>query len=127
MIDKRFRKLLYYVLAILVVLVFYLIFNAGNPKSIIRFLVKDPAYDVTVTVVLSIIIVAISITLTSGRQDDPLKHMLEINREHIRKLRTKGKSESEIAESFLKEIGVKKGLFYPLAKRRVLRYLSRID
>ncbi len=128
MVMKRgLKKYSYYVLAILVIIVFYLIFNAGNPRSLLRLLIKDPSYDVTITVVLSLFIVVISIFVASGKEDDPIKHMLDINTEHIKKLRNKGKSEVEIAESFLKEIGVKRGLLYPFIKRRVLRYLSKID
>ncbi len=125
--KKNIKKYSYYVLAVLVVVVFYLIFNAGNPKSLLRLVIKDPSYDVTITVILSLFIVVISIFVASGKEDDPIKHMLDINVEHIRKLRNKGKSEIEIAESFLREIGVKRGVFYPFVKRRVLRYLSKMD
>ncbi len=125
--KEFFRKYAYYVLAVLMVVVFYLIFNAGNPNSFLRIIVKDPSYDVTITVVLSLFIVAISIFMASGKEDDPIKHMLEINKEQIRKLRSKGKSELEIADSFLKEVGVKKGMFYPFIRRRVVKYLSKID
>ena len=125
--KRGVKRYFYYILALLVVVVFYLIFNAGNPNSLLRLVIKDSSYDVLITVVLSLFIVVISIFIASGKEDDPIKHMLDINVEHIRKLRNKGRSELEIADSFLKEIGVKRGFFYPFIRRRVIKYLAKID
>ena len=124
--KSSLKKLLYILLVLFMILTFYAIFNAGNPNSIFRFLIRDTSYDITITVVLSIIVAVLVITLTAGRENS-LKHMLGINADHIRDLRRKGKSDQHIAESFLRSLGAKKGILYTLAKQRVLRYLSRIE
>ena len=57
------RKILYFFLGLIMLIDFYLIFNAGNPNSFLRLLVKDTAYDISITVALSIVIVVISLTM----------------------------------------------------------------
>jgi hypothetical protein len=105
---------------------FYAILNAGNPHSLLRFLVKDPSYDVTIALGLGIVVGALAITLYTIRRESPLRSMLESNSGYIRKLRQKGKSEEEIALSFLKEIGSTRGPLHLIAKHRVLKHLSRL-
>ena len=125
--KQNIRKGLYGLLAFLMVITFYMIFNAGNPHSVMRLLVKDPGYDIFITVLLALGIAVVSMILTRNREAEPLKHLLELNIDYIRKLRRKGKSEEQIAVSFLSEMGYKKGILYPLAKRKVIRYLSKLD
>ena len=120
------RILLYVLLVILLLLTFYGIFNAGNPKSLFRLVAKDPAYDVTITVGLAVCLFAVVLLMTTRGGQNRLRHLLEINADHIRELRRKGRSDAYIADSFLSELGVKSGILHRLAKRRVLRYLSRL-
>jgi hypothetical protein len=124
--NPRFQTLLYVLLVVFMVLTFYAIFNAGNPRSIFRLLVRDPGYDVLITVVLAACVGALVILL-NVRQGSALQHLLEINREYILQLRRKGQSDGEIADSFLQKLGSRKGMLHALAKRRVLRYLSQIE
>ena len=125
--KQSLRRILYGILAFLMVATFYMIFNAGNPHSIIRFIISDTSYDILITVLLALGIAVISMILTRNRETEPVKHLLELNMDYIRKLRSKGKSEDAIAESFLKEMGYKKGILFSLAKKRVIRYLSKLD
>ena len=120
------RKILYGILAFLMVATFYMIFNAGNPHSVLRFIIRDTSYDILITVLLALGIAVISMTLTRNRESEPVKHLLDLNMDYIRKLRDKGKSEDSIAESFLKEMGYKRGILFSLAKRKVIRYLSKL-
>ncbi len=120
--KQNIRKGFYGLLAFLMVTTFYMIFNAGNPHSVMRLLVKDPSYDIFITVLLALGIAVVSMILTRNREAEPLKHLLELNIDW-----RKGKSEEQIAVSFLSEMGYKKGILYPLAKRKVIRYLSKLD
>jgi hypothetical protein len=120
------RVALFVLVILLLLLTFYGIFNAGNPNSVFRLVVKDPAYDVTTTVVLAVGSFALIMLLTMGGGQNRLRHLLELNSDHIRELRRRGKSDAFIADSFLSELGVKSGFLYRLAKRRVLRYLSKL-
>jgi hypothetical protein len=120
------RVALFILVVVLLLLTFYGIFNAGNPNSIFRLVIKDPAYDVTITVALAVVSFVLILLLTAGGGRSRLHALLEVNRDHIESLRRKGKSDAFIAESFLSELGVKSGILYRLAKRRVLRYLSKL-
>jgi hypothetical protein len=120
------RRVLWILLAVFMVLTFYGIFNAGNPRSMFRLIVRDPGYDVAVTLVLSLVVAALVVLLTIQREQS-LRHLLDLNADYIRELRRKGKSDVEIADSFLAELKVRKGgLLFSLAKNRVMRYLSKL-
>lgn len=117
---------LYGVLIVVMLATFYTILNAGNPHSLLRYLVADPSYDVSIALGLGAVVGVIAITLFTVRRESPLRSMLEANVDYIHKLRRKGRSEEDIALSFLKEIGSTRGPLHLLAKRRVLKHLSRL-
>lgn len=126
--DKQIiRKVLYVVLAILMITTFYLIFNVGNPNSLLRYIIEDTSFDLLITVLCSVGIGVIVIILSHKKEDRPLKYLLDMNKDHIRTLREKGKSDHYIAEDFLKAVGIKKGFFYRIAFWRVLRYLAKME
>jgi hypothetical protein len=120
------RKTLYGVLAFLMILDFYSIFNAGNPNSLLRFMVKDPSWDITVTVVISLVIAIISLSMAQDSNRNSIKNLLNKNIEFIRQLREENRSEEEIAESFIKELKFRKKFIRSMVKRRVLRFLAKI-
>ena len=119
------RRTLFILLVVLMVLTFYAIFNAGNPRSLFRYLIRDTGYDVAITLVLSFGILVVVLILTAERTGR-LKGMLDMNRDYILELRRRGKSDEEIAESFLNELKAPPGVLRSLAKHRVLRYLARL-
>jgi len=119
------RRALFILLVALMVLTFYAIFNAGNPRSLFRFLLADTRYDVAVTLVLSFAVVVLVLVLTAERTG-LLRGLLDMNREYILELRRKGKSNEEIAESFLNELKAPPGVLRSLARGRVMRYLSKL-
>lgn len=123
--SSQIRKILYFLLAILMVVDFYLIFNAGNPHSFLRILIKDTSYDITVTVVVSILIAIISLVMFRGNDQNSVKAILERNAAHITEMKNKNRSNDEIAESFFKEMKAGK-LAHLLLKRRVVRYISKM-
>lgn len=124
--SASIRKFLYFLLAVIMMIDFYLIFNAGNPNSFLRLLIKSTEYDISITVGLSIIIVLISFSMIRDNDQNSIKNVLERNSGHIAELKKQNRSNEEIAESFLKELGSKKGLFHNIVKWRVLRYLTKM-
>ena len=124
--NPTLRKTLYGVLALLLVIDFYLIFNAGNPNSIFRGVIPDPAYDVSVTVGLSLLIVVISLAMASDGNQNSLRKLLKRNETHIREMRAKGHDEYSIAISFVNELGVRNRLIRRVLERRVSRLLRTI-
>ena len=120
------RKFLYFLLAIIMMIDFYLIFNAGNPNSFLRLLITRTDYDISITVGLSILIVLISFSMIRDNDQNSIKNVLERNSGHIAELKKQNRSNEDIAESFLKELGSEKGLFHNIVKWRVLRYLAKM-
>jgi len=116
---------LFVLVVALLALDFYAIFNAGNPRSLFRFLLADARYDVLLTLVLSFGVVVLVLVLTAERTGR-LKGLLDMNRDFILELRGKGRSDAQIAESFLDELKAPAGVLRSLARRRVLRYLSKL-
>jgi hypothetical protein len=124
--TRTSRLVMFILLGIFSLLVFYAVFNTGNPNSLFRLIVEDPSYDLLITVGLGLVVGALVIVITATREGSSLTHLLEINNDYIRELRRKGKTDMEIADSFLSKMGSKGGLLHRLAKQRVLRYLSRL-
>jgi len=119
------RRALFILVVVLLALDFYAIFNAGSPRSLFRLLIADTRYDVSITLVLSLAVVALALVLTAGRSSR-LKGLLDMNRDFILELRGKGRSDGEIAESFLNELKAPAGLLRSLARGRVMRYLAKL-
>ena len=123
--SNRLRKILYFLLAFLMIVDFYLIFNAGNPNSLLRFLIKTTSYDVTVTVLMSIGIAVISLIMIRENDQNSVKSILQKNAAYIEKLKKENRSDDEIADSFLREM--KAGRFASfLLRGRVKRYISKM-
>ncbi len=120
------RKFLYFFLGLIMLVDFYLIFNAGNPNSFLRLIIEDTDYDVSITVGLSIIIALISLSMIRDNDQNSIRNILDRNSKHIEQLKNQNKSDEEIAESFLKELGSGKGVLYSFAKWRVMRYLAKM-
>ena len=121
------RKILFFLLAGIMLIDFYLIFNAGNPDSFLRILIKKTEYDISITIGLSILIVLISFSMIRNNDQNSIKNILVKNSQYIIQLKNQNRSDEEIADSFLKEFGAEKGLFNVLLKRRVQRYISKIS
>ncbi len=124
--NQTLRKGLYAGLAVLLVIDFYMIFNAGNPNSLFRPLIPDPAYDVSVTVGLSILIVVISLVLGAGANENSLRNVLKRNEAHVLAMRAKGHDDWSIAVSFVNELGVRSRLVRRVLEYRVRRLVGRI-
>jgi len=124
---RKFSQWLLTVLLILFLgLTFYAIFNAGNKKSFFRIFLSDTSYDVTITLALGAVAAGLAVALYAGRAETPLKQILDMNLEYINELREEGRSDEYIADSFLREAGSKKGMLYNIARRKILRYLSKL-
>ncbi len=122
--QKALRIVLYSVLGILMIPTFYLIFNSGNPQSVLRPILPPPEYDFIVTLALGFVILVISFTLTSLNSVDPVRQILAANEQQIRRLRNNGKSDAEIADSFIRELKIHNPLSRCLVRRKTYRFLK---
>ena len=125
--ENQKNNLLIALMVIVGIPAFYMIFNSGNPKSLMRFIVKDPSWDLAITVGLCAVIAVLGLILSSERREKVFENMLTTNADYIRQLRKKGKSDEFIAEDFLKTLGSSKGFIHSMAKRKVLRFLAKFE
>jgi branched-subunit amino acid ABC-type transport system permease component len=125
--NRSVRTIIYCLLAVVMAITFYFIFNAGSPDAIYRPLLPNPAHDTLITLILAMIVGGLSLLLFANRENDPIKLMLESNAGYIRKLRREGMTEGEIADSFLKKLKAPGGFMYGMARRKVLKFLARIQ
>ena len=125
--NRSNRIIIYCLLILFMAFTFYFIFNAGSPVAIYRPVLTDSSWDIPVTLILAIIVAGLSLLLFASRENDPIKLMVEKNAVYIRELRTRGMSDHEIADSFLKELEAPPGFMYNMARRKVLRILSKLN
>jgi hypothetical protein len=102
--KRNLSLILYFILAALMLLDFYLIFNVGNPNSLFRFILKNSNYDIVATLVVSCGIAFLAFYVFKQKQEAPVVSLLKQNKSHIDELRKNGQSISQIAESFILEV-----------------------
>jgi hypothetical protein len=102
--KRNLSLLLYFVLALLMLLDFYLIFNVGNPNSLFRSILKNSGYDIIATLAVSCGIAFLAFFVFKQKQEAPVVSLLKQNKSHIDELRKNGQSNSQIAESFILEV-----------------------
>lgn len=95
---------LYFLLAFLMLIDFYLIFNVGNPNSLVRYIIPTTDWDMAITLAVSVVIALFSFFVFKDRKNNPIANLLLQNRSYISELRAEGKSDSEIADSFVEQL-----------------------
>lgn len=102
----------------------YSILNAGNPNSLMRHWLPNPAHDVYVAAVTSIIIFILGFFVFYSRDREGFENLIQLNAERIRKLRRDGVVDEEIAQSILTAMGSTGGRKHNLVKRKLVIYLT---
>ena len=102
----------------------YSLLNAGNPDSLIRPIVPDPAHDVYVAVISSVLVFIFGFFVFFTRDREGFQQLVQQNADQIRKLRKMGKSDEEIAGSILAAMGSSGGYKHNIAHKKLVVYLS---
>jgi len=125
-VSSQGKKFFFTIIVVLSIIVFYLIFNAGNPNSILRYVIKSPSYDVVILVVLAAFISLMSFYYAHTNETGGYEKIVQVNLKKIQKLRKRGKTNEEIAEAILNAMNVKKGYRHLYAMRRLIVLLERV-
>ncbi len=125
-VSSQSKKIFFAVFIILSIIVFYLIFNVGNPNSLLRYIIKDPSYDVVILVVIAVSISLMSFYYVHTSETGGYEKVVQVNLKKIRKLRRSGKTDEEIAKAILNAINIKKGYRYHYAMRRLRIILEKV-
>jgi hypothetical protein len=105
----------------------YSLLNAGNPDSLLRSIIPDPAHDVHVAVISSVLVFVFGFFVFFTRDREGFRRLVEINADQIRKLRKNGKSDEEIAGSILAAMGSYSGYRHNMARKKLVVYLSEFQ
>jgi len=105
----------------------YSLLNAGNPDSLLRTIIPDPAHDVYVAVTSSVLVFIFGFFVFFTRDREGFRRLVQLNADRIRELRKNGKSDEEIADSILAAMGSYSGYRHNMARKKLVVYLSEFQ
>ena len=121
----RFLLYVIYTLMVLIGLVaMYSLLNAGNPNSLLRPIIPNPAHDVYVAVISSVLVFILGFFVFFSRDQEGFQQLIEINADKIRSLRKRKKTDAQIADSILAAMGSAGGYRHNLARKKLMVYLA---
>ena len=121
----RFLLYVIYTLMVLIGLVaMYSLLNAGNPNSLLRPIIPNPAHDVYVAVISSVLVFILGFFVFFSRDQEGFQQLIEINADKIRSLRKRKKTDAQIADSILAAMGSTGGYRHNLARKKLMVYLA---
>ncbi len=121
------KPLLYivYVLMILIGLVaMYSLLNTGNPDSLLRAIIPNPAHDLYVAVISSVLVFILGFFVFFSRDQEGFLQLIELNADRIRSMRKRKKTDAQIADSILAAMGSTGGYRHNMARKKLIAYLS---
>jgi hypothetical protein len=124
------KPLLYIIYGLMVVVglvAMYALLNAGNPDSLLRSIIPNPAHDVYVAVLSSLLVFIFGFFVFFTRDREGFRHLVQLNADQIRKLRKNGKNDEEIAGSILAAMGSYSGYKHNMARKKLVIYLSEFQ
>ena len=114
-----------YGLMILIGLVaMYSLLNAGNPDSLLRPLIPNPAHDLYVAVISSVLVFILGFFVFFSRDQEGFLNLIELNADRIRSMRKRKKTDAQIADSILAAMGSTAGYRHNMAKKKLIAYLA---
>ena len=117
-----------YVLIIAIgLLAFYTIFNAGNPESVLRSFFPEPQTDAYIALIASFLVFVLGFIVFYSRDREGFQSLIEVNQGRIRSMRSRKKTDEEIADSILAAMGSTGGYRHNLARKKLLLYLSEFE
>ena len=121
----RFILYIIYVLMVLIGLVaMYSLLNTGNPDSLLRAIIPNPAHDVYVAVVSSVLVFILGFFVFFSRDQEGFLQLIEINANRIRSMRKRKKTDAQIADSMLAAMGSTGGYRHNMARKKLIAYLA---
>ena len=121
------RLVLYaiYVLMVSIGLVaMYSLLNTGNPDSLLRPIISNPAHDVYVAVISSVVVFILGFFVFFFRDQEGFQQLIELNADTIRSMRKRKKTDAQIADSILNAMGSTGGYRHNLARKKLIVYLA---
>jgi hypothetical protein len=102
----------------------YSLLNAGNPDSLLRPIISNPAHDVYVAVISSALVFILGFFVFFSRDQEGFQQLIELNADRIRSMRKRKKTDAQIAESILAAMGSTGGYRHNMARKKLIAYLA---
>ena len=122
--PKPLLTIIYVLMIVIGLVAMYSLLNAGNPDSLLRPILPDPRYDLYVAIISSVLVFILGFFVFFSRDQESFRQLVALNAEKIRKMRTEGKKDEEIADSILAAMGSHSGYKHNVARKKLLIYLS---
>jgi hypothetical protein len=102
----------------------YSLLNTGNPDSLLRPIIANPAHDVYVAVTSSVLVFILGFFVFFSRDQEGFQQLIELNADRIRSLRKRKKTDAQIADSILSAMGSTGGYRHNMARKKLIAYLA---
>lgn len=127
MLPKTVRHIIIVLMLLIGLLAMYTILNAGNPNSLLRGVLPDPAFDVYVAMAASLLVFVLGFFIFFDRDRKGFHELVRMNADQIRQSRAQGQPEEVIADAILAAMGSSAGYRHNLARKKLLIALAEFD
>ena len=122
--PKPVMYIIYSLMILIGLVAMYSLLNAGNPDSLLRLIIANPAHDLYVAVISSVLVFILGFFVFFSRDQEGFQQLIELNADRIRSLRKRKKTDAQIADSILAAMGSTSGYRHNMAKKKLIAYLA---
>jgi len=123
-LPKPVLYIIYGLMIIIGLVAMYSLLNVGNPDSLLRPIIPNPAHDVYVAVISSVLVFILGFFVFFSRDQEGFQQLIEWNADRIRSLRKRKKTDAQIADSILAAMGSTSGYKHNMARKKLIAYLA---
>jgi len=124
LLPKPVMYIIYGLMVLIGLVAMYSLLNTGNPDSLLRAIIPNPAHDLYVAVISSVLVFILGFFVFFSRDQEGFQQLLELNADRIRSLRQRKKTDAQIADSILAAMGSTGGYRHNMARKKLIAYLA---
>ncbi len=124
MLPKPVMYIIYGLMVLIGLVAMYSLLNTGNPDSLLRLIIPNPAHDLYVAVISSVLVFILGFFVFFSRDQAGFQQLIELNADRIRSLRQSKKTDAQIADSILAAMGSTGGYRHNMARKKLIAYLA---
>ena len=122
--PKPVMYIIYGLMIVIGLVAMYSLLNAGNPDSLLRSILPNPAHDVYVAVISSVLVFILGFFVFFSRDREGFQQLIELNADRILSMRKRKKTDAQIADSILAAMGSTGGYRHNMARKKLIAYLA---
>jgi hypothetical protein len=123
-LPKPVMYIIYGLMILIGLVAMYSLLNAGNPDSLLRPVIPNPAHDVYVAVISSVLVFILGFFVFYSRDQEGFQQLIGLNADRIRSMRKRKKTDAQIADSILAAMGSTGGYRHNMARKKLIAYLA---